>query len=265
MDKRDYELDWPGLPVKYLIIASKKKYIVFLDNENDLDWQTSDEFDERELTEDDRKGYNQVKNEIDSAECIPSENLDEKIVISFKKQLGEALIRAFEKDFENANKMVSKAKEFVFKRSVEESRFLFLTSCAIATLISMIAFILLWLTKVNSINIFGETLYYSMLASFTGALGALLSVILRMGKSNLDFNASKKLHYLEGSSRVVAGMISALIVALCIQTGILLPIFAKIESTHLAMILGGLIAGSSERFAPSIINKLDNQINNTEV
>src|SRR5690606_35887033 len=130
----------------------------------------------------------------DSAECIPSDNLDEKIVISFKKQLGEALIRAFEKDFENANKMVSKAKEFVFKRSVEESRFLFLTSCAIATLISMIAFILLWLTKVYSINIFGGTLYYSMLASLTGALGALLSVILRMGKSNLDFNASKKLH-----------------------------------------------------------------------
>lgn len=264
MDKRDYEKDWPGLPVKYLIIASKKKYIVFLDNENDLDWQTSDEFDARELTPDERKGYNEVKNEIDSAECIPSDNLDEKIITSFKKQLGEALIRAFEKDFENAHKMVANAKEFVLKRSVEESRFLFLTSCAFATLISMIVFVLLWLNKENSIILFGETVYYSTLASLIGALGALLSVILRMGKSNLDFNASKKLHYLEGASRVVAGMISALIVAICIKTGILLPIFAKIESTHIAMILGGLAAGASERFAPSIINKLDNQTNNKE-
>jgi hypothetical protein len=174
------------------------------------------------------------------------------------------LVRAFEKDFENAHKMVVKAKEFVLKRSVEESRFLFLTSCAVTTLISMMTFILLWLTKINSISLFGETVYFSILASLIGALGALLSVILRMGKSNLDFNASKKLHYLEGSSRVLAGMISALIVAICIKTGILLPIFAKIESTHIAMILGGLIAGASERFAPSIINKLDNQINNTE-
>ena len=128
----------------------------------------------------------------------------------------------------------------------------------------MILFISLWLTKDNSISLLGETVYYSTLATLIGALGALLSVILRMGKSNLDFNASKKLHYLEGSSRVVAGIISALIVAICIKSGILLPIFAKIESTHIAMILGGLVAGASERFAPSIINKLNNQLNYNE-
>ena len=264
MDKRDYEKDWPGLPIKYLIIASKNKYVVFLDNENDLDWQTSDEFDKRELTFEERIGYNQVKNEIDSAECIPSDNLEEKIVISFKKQLGEALVRAFENDFENANKMVVKAKTFVLKRSIEESRFLFLTSCAVTTFIFMVVFILLWLTKEYSVKVLGTTVFYTTLATLIGALGALLSVILRMGKSNFDFNASKKLHYLEGSSRVVAGIISALLVAICIKTGLILPIFSKIESTNLAMILGGLIAGASERFAPSIINKLNNHLNNIE-
>lgn len=259
MDERQYVTDWPGLPVQYLIIATKK-YIVFLDKDNDLDWKTTDAFDERELTAEQKVGYNEVKNEIDSIECIPTDNLDDKIVISFKKQLGEALVRAFESDFENGKKMVLHAKEFILKRSVEQSRFMFLTSCALTTLVSLILFIVLWVTKEFTINLLGETVYYSTLSSLIGGLGALLSVILRMGKSKLDFNASRKLHYLEGSSRVVAGMISALIIAICIKTGILLPIFAKIDSTHLAMVLGGIVAGASERFAPSIINQLDTQL-----
>lgn len=260
MDKRQYEIDWPGLPVANLIIASKK-YIVFLDEENDLDWQTSDEFDNRELTAEQRKDYNQVKNEIDSSESIPLNYLDEKVVISFKKQIGEALIRAFECDYENAKKMVKIAQDYILKRNIEQSRYMFLKSCAISSFISVFLFILLWLFRDFFLSIMGKTVFYITLSSLIGALGALLSVILRMGKSNLDYNASKKLHYLEGSSRIIAGIISALIVSLCIKTQILLPIFTKIESTNIAMILGGLIAGASERFAPSIINKLDGVTN----
>lgn len=256
MDKKHYEKDWPGLPISYLIIASKK-YIVFLDEENDLDWQTSDDFDNRELTVDQRKEYNNVKNEIDSSESIPLNNLDEKVIISFKKQIGEALIRAFECDFENARKMVKIAQDYILKRNIEQSRYMFLTSCGITSVVALFLLILLWVFRDFAFSLFGQTVFYLILSSLIGSLGALLSVILRMGKSNLDYNASKKLHYLEGSSRVLAGIISALIVSLCIKTQILLPIFSKIEATNIAMILGGLIAGASERFAPSIINKLD--------
>jgi hypothetical protein len=258
VDKRKYELTWPGLPIKYLILSTKN-YIVFLDYENDLDWQTSDEFENRTLSTEQKCGYNQIKNEIDSTGSIPIGNLDEKIVIGFKIQLGEALIRAFESDFDNAHKMVMHAQDFINKRSIEQSRFMFLTSCGLSAGISAIIFLLLWLIRDSIILAIGETFLYLTLASLIGGIGALLSVILRMGNSNLDFNASKKLHYIEGSSRVVAGMISALLISLCIKTQILLPIISNIESTHLAMILGGLVAGASERFAPSIINKLDGE------
>ena len=103
MDSKHYEQDSPELPVKYLIISKKNQYIVFLDEENDLDWLTSDEFDNRILTDDQKREYHQVKNEIDSS-IIPLNNLDEKVIISFKTQLGEALIRAFDCDFDNAKK-----------------------------------------------------------------------------------------------------------------------------------------------------------------
>ena len=134
---------------------------------------------------------------------------------------------------------------------------MFLVSCGLTTSISLIIAKLFWLFREQLIFNIGNTAFFIVLSVLIGSFGALLSVILRMGKTTLDFNASKKLHYLEGFSRVIAGMLSAFIVALCIKTGILLPIFSKIENTNIAIILGGLIAGTSERFAPSIINKLD--------
>lgn len=160
--------------------------------------------------------------------------------------------------------MVKLAQEYILKRNIEQSRYMFLVSCGMTTAISILVAIIFWLCKEQLISNIGNTVFYISLSVLIGSLGALLSVISRMGKTTLDYNASKKLHYLEGSSRVIAGMISAFIVALCIKTGILLPIFTKIESTNIAMVLGGLIAGASERFAPSIINKLDGVTNSNK-
>jgi len=263
MDKRDYEKDWPGLPIKYLIVASKE-YIVFLDHENDIDWKTSDAFDAQPETPEEKKEYYSAKNEIDSAESTPINHIDEKVVIGFKRQLGEALVRAFEGDYDNARKMVKLAQDFILQRNIEQSRFMFLISCGVTTAVALLIAIIFWLIREPLIVNIGNTAFFIVLSVLIGSFGALLSVILRMGKTILDYNASKKLHYLEGSSRVIAGMISAFIVALCIKTGILLPIFTKIESTNIAMVLGGLIAGASERFAPSIINKLDGVTNSNK-
>ena len=162
MDSKHYEQDWPELPVKYLIISKKNQYIVFLDEENDLDWLTSDEFDNRILTDDQKREYHQVKNEIDSS-IIPLNNLDEKVIISFKTQLGEALIRAFDCDFDNAKKMVKFAQDYILKRNIEQSRFMFLTSCAVTTTSSLLLFILIWLFRDFFIYILGRTLLHNLI------------------------------------------------------------------------------------------------------
>ncbi|MGC4021698.1 MAG: hypothetical protein QM734_07025 [Cyclobacteriaceae bacterium] len=259
MAKQDYERDWDKLPIKYLILSSKERYCVFIDHDNDLDWKTSDTFDSTELTPDVIKDFYQVKNEIDSVESIPCDHLDEKVIITFKRQVGEALVRALERDFGNAKGMIEKAKEYIVKRNTEESRFMYLTSSGLTTLVFIIIGIVFWVVRYCLINVIGETVFYLLLSSFLGSIGAFLSIIMRVGKTSLDFNASRKLHYLEGASRIMAGIISGFLVSLSIKSGILFPIYSKIGSIHIAMLLGGLIAGSSERFAPSIISKLDEQ------
>ena len=66
-DLRDYEEKWSGLPIKYLILSCDE-FIVFIDNDNDIDWQTSDAFDEAEkkLSLEDKKEYNRIFNELAS-------------------------------------------------------------------------------------------------------------------------------------------------------------------------------------------------------
>jgi len=84
----------------------------------------------------------------------------------------------------------------------------------------------------------------------------LLSVVLRMGKSTVDVLAGKRIHFLEGVFRIIAGTISASIVSLSVYAGVLLPIFSQIQKQNIAMVLAGLIAGASERLVPSLIEKV---------
>ena len=100
-DLRDYEKKWPGLPIKYLILSTEE-FIVFLDNVYDLDWKTSNEFDKIKRSDEDLSKYNQAFNEIAYTESIPCDDLPTRTVINFKRQLGEAIVRVFRNDFENA-------------------------------------------------------------------------------------------------------------------------------------------------------------------
>jgi len=248
--------DWDNLPIKYLILSCQD-FIVFIDSENDLDWKTTDQFDKREICPEKLVELNSILNSTARVESIPTDKLQEKVVVNFKRQVGEALVRAFEDDFDNATQMIEAAEEFVTNRNIEQSRYIYLTGSAIAVTGLSLVGVILWLLRDWVTNLLGTTGFYLGLSMICGALGAFLSIILRMGKEKLDFHASKELHYLESLSRLSAGMISAFLIALTIKAGILLPVINKIDSMHTAMLLGGLVAGSSERLAPSIIKKID--------
>lgn len=252
---RDYEKDWPDLPVKYLILSCND-YIVFLDYENDIDWKTTDEFDSRDISPESKKNLNQVKNQVANLESIPCNELESNIIISFKRQLGEALVRGFEEDYDSAKQMLGLAKDYITNRNIEQSRYMYLSASGVFTIVILVITILFWLCRSYFIKYLGVSVFYITIAFLTGAVGAFLSIILRIGKTTMDYNARRKVHYLEAISRVFAGMVSGLLIALCIKAGIIVPSFSKVQSTHIAMVLGGLIAGSSERLAPSIITKL---------
>jgi len=107
------------------------------------------------------------------------------------------------------------------------------------------------------VEIVGLSVFIGFLASSAGALGATLSIITRMGKVQLDCLSGRPLHYMEGASRVIAGALSGLLVYLALLSGQLLPGLLNATNPQVAMLFAAFAAGASERWAPSIVSRLE--------
>ncbi|KXV03222.1 hypothetical protein CR51_18750 [Caballeronia megalochromosomata] len=110
----------------------------------------------------------------------------------------------------------------------------------------------------------GDTGLWVVLSAPAGALGALLSVILRTGKLKVDGTAGERLHRYEAASRIVAGAISGVIVSLAVLSGLILSSVAHGLDIHKIAILVALVAGSGERLVSSIISKMEEGGTNTK-
>lgn len=250
----DKKWNIPAENIHHLIMETVD-FIVYIDAELDIDWQTSDDYDEAEPKK--RDIHNQVLNYAARLESTPLDHHEVNVRLNFKRMIGEAIARSLDYDEVNGLKMLKGAEEYITERTNEKSRYWYLLASGYAALFFAVVGILGWLNKQYLIGVLGETGFFLSLSSVAGSLGALFSIIQRLGKSNMNSAAGKALHYLEGSYKIIAGCISALIIAAAVNLGIILPIFSKVDNTHLAMFLAGLIAGASERIAPSFISNVE--------
>lgn len=240
---------WPkDEEVKYLITCSDGKYIVFIDKELDIDWATTDEGDKLITPE-----FNKIKNLIDTYECLTLASMNENIQLMYKRQLGEALVRAFEADYINADEMLSYAKKYLDDRCQEQARFWIISACFI-----MLLLLFILLGCISPFEIFVDIKPIAIPA-FGGAVGTFLSLLMRVNRIDTNYMSSKELHIFEGICKMMGGIISAIMITFLIRSKLILPMF---EETNLMMFICGFIAGYSERFFPSIINKIKKNIIN---
>jgi len=245
---RDYLRRWPGIDndIKHLIVSSTK-YVVFVDKELDVDWMCDDNYKHKS-----EKEHNHILNDIADIESIPNDHLRDKIRLNYKRMIGEALARSFDGDYQNAEDILEKAKDYISKRNIEASRGWFLFSSGIIGVFFMFLILIFWLMRTNIIPFLGINAYALILAFFFGGVGAFLSIVLRIGSSRLDSSSGKWLHYLEGTSRIVAGSISGLLLAILVRIGIVFPVIQNIEYIYYVYIAVAIIGGASERWAPTV-------------
>jgi len=246
----DYEKQWPGLPIKFLILSAEN-FIVFIDHDIDVDWATADKYSPQ-----DPKAHNSILNRAALLESRPCDGLSESIRLNFKRMVGEAIARSLQHDYKNAEQMLLQAEKFVTARNDEIARSWYLGSSAVTASAFVLIGLGLWSFRGWFKVQIGELPFFLIISSVAGAAGALLSVVLRMGKSNVDGLAGRRIHFLEGGFRIVAGTISASVVSLAVYAGVFLPIFTEIKKQNIAMVLAGLVAGISERLVPSLIEKV---------
>lgn len=254
----DYPEQWSHHPIGFLIRATKD-YVVHIDKSGRLDWETTTEFDKEiaKRPDEHRQSLSNVKCEICLAEAAPLQGYSNEIKHHFLKLLGEALVHWIEGDADIARKMVQGALAYLRERNEETSRHWYLSAGINSASLFCAVGILTWLVRRDAIDFLGPNGFMLLLAACCGAVGAMLSIIVRSGNLKFSASAGRALHYLEASSRISAGAISGVIVFLAVKSELVLSAFLHGPGGSMVLFLAPLAAGAGERLATSIISKFD--------
>lgn len=244
--------------IEHLVLVTET-FIVYVDKAIDVDWSvrrpggvsTSDPAES-----DDEMGFSGVLNRVAILETSPCDELPKRMKLHFKRLLGEGIARGLQEDFPGAQSILDSAAEYIEARSQETSRYWYLLGSSTTAAIFICAGALVWLFRDTIQHALGIVAFWECIAACAGAMGALLSVITRTGSQHFDCSAGKRLHYLEAASRICAGAISGLLVALAVHSQVFLTALTHGGNLAAIMVLAAMASGVSERLATSIIADL---------
>lgn len=223
---------------------AKTGYIVFIDNENILDY--IDKRDKSTWNPAEIQSFQRCLGKLQQAEASPTLNLSHKQILAFKQILGRGYLQILEKDFTEVDTVIKDALQYLRQRNIEAARELFLTCAGTIALVAAIAGLVLYFTGNRNVWLYGILF---------GILGAFVSIWTRYGKEEMTGLASRSLHYMESISRLFVGAIAAVIIMFAIRSGLMLAIG---ESSNLFFLYSvfGFAAGFSERLLPSLIERI---------
>lgn len=239
-----------GCACKYLVYESNH-FLIFVDNELDIDWCTEDELDD--LIKSDK--FNSIRSQITTLEAMECHHNDD-IKIAFKRILGESLACACQGHFEAAQKALNNASEYLNKKNAEITRRWILEGSSWYALVAIIIILVLSFFYPNIPTGFYKKCFWFFLALPFGVIGAFLSIRLRIGTSFTDCASGKSSHIAEARGRIFSGALSALLVALAVYSGFALPDAIPASDKHYFMMLASCAAGFSERWAPAILEQI---------
>ncbi|WP_354686360.1 hypothetical protein [Cupriavidus necator] len=241
------------------IIRITADYIVLVDRNKNIDWETTKSYDDSRSLED-KKNVEKTLSQCSIAEHKPTSGLSEASVLSFKTIVGEAIVNCLENNCEGATEILVQADEFRLDRVVEKSREWYLSfTVALTAILISIALIL------NRGNLaLCEDIVRSIDIGSWAIAGACLSIILRSGRLQHASYAGKYLHFIESGCRLVGGFISGQIVYLGVKSGIIFSSLVVEGNSQYIIPLLALLAGASERFAPSIITRIEDSASVTD-
>lgn len=239
---------WAGLPIKRLILETDT-FIVFIDTEGEIDWRTVG-YDWSKV---DLGKFDAIINRAAALETIRRDGIDADFTDNHKRLVAEAIARALDGDLAAAQAMLNLAEEILNAKSREAGRLWYLAACFMTVVPFALMVLVLWILRQIALPHLGETLFWMLLGSASGAAGALLSILIRNSEISCELSSGKILYFAEAASRILAGAIAGGLAALAVKAGWLFEPLVKAHQGNPTIIIAAFAAGYIERFTTSLI------------
>jgi len=243
-----------------VLIASKKDHIIYLDDKHSVQWSTTEAYDER-ADADQHKNIGIIASRIGHLETLSVQlrDNDPKQVEPFERLLGEAMARMIgDEDYNAAKECIESAESLLYARSGDLARGWYLEALMLVTGVMIAAASVFWLAREMVLPIIGVNAFDVVLGTLIGGVGAFAAVLTQLGALKIDVLAGRRIHWWEGSTRVIGGAAGALLMALAVKANIVLGDITKAADYPLAVLLAVCFAaGWSEKLVLRLIGHFE--------
>ena len=236
------------------LVMETPLFIVYLDDHDDVYWNTADEHVWPE-------GNGPVLNFISELEAEPIDALHAERREAYRGLVAAGAARLLDGDVSSATAVLEKARAYYEARIFEVGRFWYLVSALpTAAILGLTAIIVLWMQARASAGQPASTSLRESTVELVcvfgaGALGAFISVFYRLSRLPLDARAGRLVLQFEAVLRIFSGAIAALVFAWAVMGKMLLG-FGQDASWYQLLVIG-FVAGASERAVPSLVDKVE--------
>lgn len=178
--------------------------------------------------------------------------------------LGEAVARLLDDhDSTNAKRMLARAKKFLDARMAEDARTTYLITTFSCTAIALLFGCGLWIWRASVRGAIGTQAFETFFGGSLGALGAQLSVLTRVGSSNLTTASALPARVLDGASRIFLGVLCASILVLAVKGNVVLGVLGRDGNQLAVLLVLCVVAGVSEKLVPRLVTEIEGNLSHS--
>lgn len=240
------------------IVYSTRDFIVSIDSEMNLNWQTGNSYENY------APDFGEVLGSCELTEALIDRIfLSKKDKFAYKKMLGSVIARLLDdKDSISARKILAIVDQRINEHGKEQVRMTYIYY-AIATV--LVVGIILTAIVLNKENLFvnGLDTYKVILCTLLGGIGAFITTFARFKSYTGSLVAGLGIHRLDGFLRVFYGLVAGLIMILGIKANTIMG-FANGDNENnngpWIYYFFAMIAGASEILIPNLIAKSEGEL-----
>jgi hypothetical protein len=238
------------------LIMEGDNFKIVIDNNGDIDWETADAFDWKNVDDKDITKFNQVLNKAAELEVICDSSPEYE---SYKRMIAEALARALDRDLGSAIEMLSASERTLREKLRDQNRMRYLLA-SVCFSIPPVLLLLVWRWRDYWIAVLGQNAFWVIFASSSGALGALLSVIAHNSEPTCSQTAKPYVYIIEAGARILGGAIAGSLIAVAVKSGWVLEPISNGSRGNATAIIAAFAAGYLERLAPTLVKQFEGRV-----